>query len=930
MTVPGNLSSPLLATAGDSAAAAFQIDRSLRFNSDDDTYLFRDPSSHGNRKVFTFSFWVKRAKLGTVQLVLYIRSGPGNTGRVRFDSSDRLEVESEISGSAVAKKVTSAKFRDCSAWQHFVVKFDAVNTNCDIYHNGVELTDFDTNTEPTNVDHYFGGDFQHYIGGYADSSNVDGYLAEVHYIDGSALDESSFGQFDSNSVWQPKQYSGTYGTNGFYLNFSDNSSNAALGTDSSGNDNTWTVYNLTAEGIDANTSQTWSSSQTGYHNSGAASAFDGDFSTSGFAGGGASANAYVDFSAINASKVEVYVSAYGSGSAGGYWYARQTNGTQHTYTITSSGTSLGWVTVYDGSQIQINRLGGARDSDGDAGSAQRAWRVDGKILVNSGTSGVGLQSTDSLIDTPTNYTADSGNNGGNYCTWNPFENNGTLSNGNLDIVTPNGGTAKTLGTIAFPSSGKYYFEVTPTNNGDQGYVYIGDDTVKVANAVAYYANNGQKRVDGTFSSYGATWDDNDVIGCAVNVDDGEVTFYKNGSSQGTISYTISGKTLFPGVSDGTSGSGTTFSANFGQRPFAYTPPTGFVSLCTTNLPDPTIADGSTAFDVKLWTSTTAGQTISGYNFSPDFLWSKSRSGTYAWGLWDTVRGATKLLISNGTGDEKTDSVGLTAFTSDGFTAGTDGGYGTVNYQSGNTYVGFAWDAGTSTASNTDGSITSNVRANTSAGFSVVSWDGTSANATVGHGLNAAPEFIITKVRGMTSNWYCYHAGLTDATKYIWLNSTAAEGTQTAAWNSTDPTSSVIHVGGEAEVNRNGYNTIAYCFAPVEGFSAFNSYATNGLADGPFVYTGFRPRWALLKESSASGELWVVYDSARNTSNVMGKQLYPSSSAAEADASADTHARIDFLSNGFKIRGSHSSINTNGETIIYAAFAEHPFKTARAR
>ena len=226
------------------------------------------------------------------------------------------------------------------------------------------------------------------------------------------------------------------------------------------------------------------------------------------------------------------------------------------------------------------------------------------------------------------------------------------------------------------------------------------------------------------------------------------------------------------------------------------------------------------------------------------------------------------------------------------------------------------------------SINSVVKANPTAGFSVVSWDGTSGNATVGHGLNAAPEFIITKVRGMTSNWYCYHTGLTNATKYIWLNDTTAEGTQTAAWNSTDPTSSVIHVGGEAEVNRNGYNTIAYCFAPVEGFSAFGSYTGNGSSDGPFVYTGFRVAWLMIKNKTTSGETWTIYDSTRDVDNPAKQRLLPNAQDAESVGSS---ARFkDLLSNGFKIRGTSGEQNTSGDVYIYAAFAEYPFKNVRAR
>jgi hypothetical protein len=582
----------------------------------------------------------------------------------------------------------------------------------------------------------------------------------------------------------------------------------------------------------------------------------------------------------------------------------------------------------------------------DDNSSNAALGTDSSGLSNTFTvnnlSVASGSDNDSLIDTPTNYTPDSGNAGGNYATFNPLDSHSqwTLSNGNLEITKSTSGGDRGCFLTLGPTSGKFYWEVAFTALASENYIGLAKkgrisvttDIYSGGTDAYMYRNNGNKHGQGNASggeSYGASWTTNDVIGVAVDWDAGSITFYKNGSTQGTAWTGQDFSEYMPAVYANTNQSPAAV-LNTGARPFAYTPPTGYVSLCTQNLADPTIADGSDHFDTKLYTGNASTQSIS-LSFGPDLLWLKSRSSTKIHALCDSVRGDGKLLYSNSTLAEQDIGASVVDLASSGFNLGYNSGFTAVSHNHNNdSLVAWAWNAGTSTVSNTDGSITSNVRVNQSAGFSVVSWDGTSANATVGHGLNAAPEFIITKVRGMTSNWYCYHTGLTDATKYIWLNSTNAEGTQTAAWNSTDPTSSVIHVGGEAEVNRNGYNTIAYCFAPVEGYSAFGSYTANGSANGPFVYTGFRPRWALLKESSSSGELWVIYDSERNTSNVMGKQLYPSSNAAEADASADTHARIDFLSNGFKIRGSHSSTNTNGETIIYAAFAEHPFKTSRAR
>ena len=542
------------------------------------------------------------------------------------------------------------------------------------------------------------------------------------------------------------------------------------------------------------------------------------------------------------------------------------------------------------------------------------------LTANDGTKVEILNSSsdiDSLIDTPTNYTAASGNNGGNYCTFNPLVSNGTLSNGNLDVTTSLTGASHTHGTIAFPSSGKWYYEITPTAQGDQAYVYIGDGAANVANSVLYYSDNGNKRIDGTFSSYGATYGNDDVIGVAVNVDDGEVTFYKNGSSQGAISYTIIGKTLFPGVADGSSGAAVSFSANFGQRPFSYTPPTGYVSLCTQNLPDPTIADGSTAMSATLWTGNGSTQTISGLNHSPDFIWHKIRSISGGSQLYDIVRGTSKRLQSDSSAAESTLN-GVTAFNSDGWTM-------TAGNNNNETYVSWTWDAGSSTVSNTDGSITTNVRASQTNGCSIVTYTGTGSNASIGHGLNAAPELVIVKSRSDGYSWIVWHGsfGTASNTDYLFLESNAAKGgTAYNFWNGTAPTSSVVNIGTQVSVNKSSSTYVAYCFTSVNQYSAFGSYQGNGNADGTFVPLSFRPRWILLKSSSVggSGYNWRIYDSARDPHNVAPKDLFPNLSDAEGTGGTD----IDILSNGFKLRDSFAGRNANGATFIYAAFAEHPF------
>ena len=326
-------------------------------------------------------------------------------------------------------------------------------------------------------------------------------------------------------------------------------------------------------------------------------------------------------------------------------------------------------------------------------------------------------------------------------------------------------------------------------------------------------------------------------------------------------------------------------------------------------------------DVALYTGNGSTQSISGLAFSPDLVWLKSRSsGGYAHRLNDTVRGATKELYSNLTSAEFTDASGLTAFNSDGFSVGSTPGY---NENTG-TYVSWAWDAGTSTVSNTAGSITSQVRANASAGFSVVTYTGTGANATVGHGLGVAPGFIIIKNRSSATNWRVYHSALGN-TKVLFLSAGTSD-TSSVYWNNTSPTSTVFSVGSDDGANGNTNLMVAYCFAPVVGYSSFGSYVGNGSSDGPMVWTGLRPRFLIYKRTDAADTVgWIMIDSARDPYNVATKYIVANGSTAEGTTNV-----VDFLSNGFKLRVPGADGNVSGGTYIYYAVAENPFQYARAR
>jgi hypothetical protein len=804
----------LIGSSGQGAPAAAGISRSLRFNSSDSAYLSRTPASAGNRKTWTWAGWVKRSGLGATQRV-FSTSNSGNTEGFYFEitSSDTISFYDYSNPTVFWQKTTTQVFRDASAWYHMVIAFDSTQATAanrfKFYVNGTQVDAFSTSSDPSlNYDSYCNAARVHAIGrtGDANAGYFSGYLADIYFIDGQALTPSSFTETDATTGQLiPKAYTGSYGTNGFHLEFADNSAATAttLGKDTSGNGNNWTPNNLSV------------------------------------------------------------------------------------------------------------------------------------------TAGAG---NDSLVDVPTNGTASSGGDAGgtttgNYCTLNPLNSGGsgtpTLTNGNLEFsLGPSVGAIGTysMGSIA-PTTGKWYWELSLTSNYLSS-VFFGlmrgadHNTYGSSTGVSYYGYDGTKYVDGTASSYGSSYTNGDIIGVALNLDSGTVTFYKNNSSQGAITLPSSTSGWKAYVANGASGGTQAGVINFGQRAFAYTAPSGFKALCTTNLPAPLVTKPSTVMDVKLYTGTGSSQSITGLGFSPDFVWFKNRSGANSHALFDTVRGRASGLFSDSTGAEQTSSVGndLSSFDSAGFTVGTPQNFNSPNINGGS-IVAWTWDAGTTTVTNnTAGTITpTGVRANATAGFSVVTFTAqSSGSATIGHGLGVEPHLIIVKSRAQTYSWLVYHKNLTSNAYYLILNSTAAQDNTSNAWNSTTPTSTVFTLGS---TYAGGGNSVAYCFAPVVGYSSFGSYTGNGSSDGPFVYTGFRPAFVMLKESSASGNGWEIRDSMREPYNDSNRTiLLPNLSNAEITDAFP----IDFTSSGFKVRNTGGGSNNSGATYIYAAFAESPFNYARAR
>ena len=808
MGVPGNADLLLLKQAA--AAGGYQVQRSIRCNASDSAYLSRTPASAGNRKTWTWAGWVKLGSVGTGNFVLFNAENGTSTGFANnlwlYLTSNQLYVGDGASDYLVSNN----KFRDPSAWYHIVLSVDTTQSTASskmkLYVNGSEIT-YATDGRSaitTNSDTSVNSTFTHYIGrsglnlGY-----FDGCLADCFLIDGAALTPSSFGEFDATTgVWNPKTPTGlSYGTNGFHLDFADNSSttsgsNAGIGKDTSGNGNYWNSTNLSV------------------------------------------------------------------------------------------------------------------------------------------TAGAG---NDSLVDSPTNGTASSGGDAGgtvvgNYCTLNALDKNANITptNGNLDLVGTSTAHRAIRATVGM-SSGKWYWEAT-VNSYSSGLFGIAkadaslaDGQYVGANASSWgYLGNGNKYTSGSASSYGASFTTGDVIGIAFDADNGTLTFYKNGTSQGSAFTGLTSGPYFPAVS--TYSSSDSYSFNFGARVFSTAASSGYKSLNTANLPTPTILKGSDYFQTILYTGNGGSQSISGLGFEPQMVWLKRRSATANHRIYDQIRGATKSIYTDLTDAEGTESNGLTAFTSTGFSLGNQVGHNSLN----DTFVAWAWNAASSNATNTQGSISSQVRANASAGFSIVTYTGTGSNATVGHGLGVAPSmfFIKNRTSGSSNSWAVYHssANASPATGGMYLNGTIAFSVDSTWFNNTSPSSTVLSIGTSSIANASANTYVCYAFAPVSGYSAMGSYTGNGSTDGPFVFCNFRPRWVMVKCTSAA-ENWVIYDSQRSTYNAIGDRLFPNSSSAEATGTAHN---VDFLSSGFKIRNTDGQFNSSSATYVYAAFSEAAFSIARAR
>ena len=947
--IPGSANPLLLASAA--AAGGYQVSRSLRFNSSDSGFCSRTPAVAGNRKTFTWAGWVKRSDIASAYSFQLFSAATGATDAT-YTALHFYNNALRLQGYSTEYRTTTAIYRDPGAWMHVVCAVDTTQATganrIKLYVNGVEVTTFSTSNDPSqNADLYINSTNAHRIGSIQqDNAYSNGYLADVHFIDGQALTPSSFTEVSATTGQLiPKAYSGSFGTNGFWLKFSDNSAAtaAALGNDYSGNNNDWTPNNLSViSSYDTVVSNiaAFNTTWTNINN-----AFDG--STSTYADGTGN-NGTVSTITFNRPLTGVTLLEY-------YWGGTSTYG----YNSTNVGTgpssgSPGYVTAYSGSAITVNNLR-AVSQPGDGVVRVYAIRVNGTVLT--GYTEGNPTGNDSLVDTPTSISAtDTGVGGeirGNYCTLNPLDSGGgTVSNGNLEH-TYNSSNLRVKSTISIPATGKWYAEFVASNAGGGNSLvgiatgasaltgtnwYLGNDAgswgLQIGSGTMYTYNNGG------FSSFG-TANNGDVIGVAVDRAAGKIWWSVNNTwiasgdpANGTnarYSNVPATDSLFFALSNANNSS---IVFNAGQRAFAYTAPSGFKALCDTNLGDPLVAKPNTLMDVALWSGNGGSQTITLPGaFSPNFVWIKRRSSAFSSLLYDTVRGngPNTGLISDSTTAEGGASDNATygylnAFNSTGFalTAGSSSDY--VN-TSGQTYVGWAWDAGEGSAvSNGSGSITSQVRANVSAGFSVVTYTvGSNTSQTIGHGLGVAPQLLLVKERNQANNWQVYHASLGNG-NFLYLNGTNASAANNL-WNNTSPTSTVFSIRSGGSSNfYDGKDQVCYAFTPVIGYSSALAWTGNGSADGPLLNCGFSPRFFIAKRTDSANDWWM-WDTARsNTGNPVDEWLSPNRSDAEYPNDGD----FDFLSNGIKIRTTSTSVNASGGSYIGFAWASNPFQYARAQ
>ena len=784
----------------DSALGAAKIKRSLRFNHDDSPYLSFTPSTTGNQKIWTFSAWIKRTEVTDDRHYIY-SANDGNSGyfALYFDNDN---IKTYFDPGNNYGTVNDREYRDVTAWMHIVHQVDATNTVQRIWINGVEET-LSSSRNPGNNNYPMNESGKSIVIGrhsWGTSYYSNWYLAEVNHVDGQLISPTDFGFTDPvTNIWMPKRYEGTYGTNGFYLDFSDNSSTAALGIDKSPNGNDFTVNNF----------------------------------------------------------------------------------------------SVG------------------------------AW-----------------PDNDSVIDTPTN----------NFNTFNHNDKNTNvpLVNGALETAaTATGGHYPAFTTMP-AKSGKWYLEwklltndsclpsIMEAEHDNTSYntdSTVGNNTSTVnKRGYGFQTGNGNKKSESGNESYGSAMTSSDTGQCAFDADTGKIYWGKNNTWFDSGNPETGANPAFSGIDMSKEylfawhvyGNNNNVSVNFGSQGFTYTPPAGFKALCQQNLPltqsPSVISRPQRHFEAITYDGNGSARSITGLEFKPDFVWIKERTAGTTSGnrLFDSIRGAGNVLLSDSTSAELDRSTELTSFDTNGFSLGDAT---TVN-ENGSTVVAWCWKAGGTAVTNNDGSIASSVSANQEAGFSIVVYTGNGTaggGGTIGHGLGKTPEIMFVKNRADASNWSVNgNAGgrLIYGTNKLQLHVSSALVSDTNEVTAANATTFTVTTSGAT----NGQNDshVAYCWVSVPGFSKFGKYTGNGSSNGQYIHLGFRPACIIIKNTTTATS-WVIYDNKRSPFNEVDEVLYPSGTGQRATGDNE----VDFLANGFKYRAAANKVNSGNKIYIYMAWAEHP-------
>ena len=912
------------------ASTGYEVERSLRFNKSESTDLQRTPSSTGNQKVWTWSAWFKRWALhdnGGTNYLFSCEPHSGNNGiAALYIQSDQIYTYFDTTGSNPYGAVNSRLYRDLGAWMHIVWQVDASNTSQRIWINGVEES-LNSGNNPPDYAYGMNQSGQAMLIGSsgnwgAQTSNT--YFAEIHYSDGNKYEASDFAETDSKTgQWVPKEVNITYGTNGFYLNFSDNSGTTAttLGKDSSGNGNNFTPNNFEVS--------------TGVGNDSVPDTPTNNFPT---------LNPL--YNPVNTTFGEGNLLMRGGDNfaastfllpKSGKWYAefsKYNNGALQSISVTRANTAMTNYAGYLGLADNVEYV-----SNGEVGNRTRgstsdatAWTDDAGVVVavavdmdngavyfarnntyinsgvpTSGSSKTGAIATDLLTDNNGDHViAVHGYNGSNSygmyanfgqqpLTYTPPTGYKVLSSANLPdptILLPN----KHFAAFTYTGTGSSGDVVNITNSDvdfTPDWVWVKTRDVTNDHILSDSVRGGNKYLVSS-ENYAESTDTDKIR-----------AFIQNGFESGTDGDTNwSGSRPFvawnwnAGDTDGAtytvkvvSDSGNKYRFNdFG---------TSAVTL--------DLAEGGT------YTFDGSDSSMSGHPF---VIGTAANGSEYSTGVTYQLDGAsvTYSQYTSGYSSATTRKLIITV------PASAPQLYYWCSIHSG---MGGAINTNTTLgSSNFDGSIQSTVKANASAGFSIVSHTGTGGSVTVGHGLGVAPKMYIQKSRDNAENWDVYTTVIDGSHDYLHLNTTAGKSDS----GLTAPTSTVIYRGS---ADSNGEKKIIYCFSSVEGYSKFGTYVGNSSDNGTFVFTGFSVSWLMVKRANGSSTNWTILDNKRDTSNVAETRLFANSSSADS-VSGGGVGRVDFLSNGFKARDSHQDGNSSSGTYIYFAFAKSPFKNSRAR